>query len=152
MRQLNILKPAKVHNNLNIKKMKKVMQTYLHEGKQRGDCWRACIASILECDIDLFPSPNDIKNWVTLYTEVLARLKKMGYEYNSYSVAGITDKVLSSFDTDGYCIAIGKSPRSTHKRITHAVVWRNGIKHDPHPDCTGLLDITRFEIFTKIKP
>ena len=130
--------------------MKPIMQKHLHKGKVSGDCWRACIASILECDIDLFPSPNDIKNWVILYTTILGILEKMGYEYNSYSVAGITEKKMLCDDTDGYCIAIGKSPRTIKKRISHAVVWRNGIKHDPHPDCTGLLDITRFETFTKI--
>lgn len=124
--------------------MKKVMQKYFHIPKrnQRGDCWRACLASILECDIELFPDPNVITDWPMLYTETLVAIEKLGYKYESIPV--------SLFHENGYCIAIGKSPRSKRTRITHAVVWNNGIVHDPHPDKTGLYDITRFEVFTKI--
>jgi hypothetical protein len=122
--------------------MNPVTQKYLHIGKQKGDCWRACLASILECDIELFPDPNVITDWPTLYTETLVAIEKLGYKYESIPV--------SLFHENGYCIAIGKSPRSKRKRITHAVVWNNGIVHDPHPDKTGLYDITRFEVFTKI--
>ena len=122
--------------------MKPVMQKYLHNSKQRGDCWRACIASILECDIDIFPDPNRIKDWSTLYNDTVELLDKMGYSYESIPVS------MLRCDCRGYIIAIGKSPRSKRKRITHAVVWNNGIVHDPHPDRTGLLDITRFEIIT----
>jgi hypothetical protein len=124
--------------------MIKVMQKYLHipKNNQKGDCWRACLASVLECDIELFPDPNIITDWATLYTETLVAIEKLGYKYDSVPV--------SLFHENGYCVAIGKSPRSKRKRITHAVVWNNGIVHDPHPDKTGLLDITRFEVFIKI--
>lgn len=121
--------------------MKPVEQKYLHIPKigQKGDCWRACLASILECDIELFPDPNIITDWPTLYNDTLEVLDKMGYSYNSIPV--------SHFKGNGsYVVAIGKSPRSKRKRITHAVVWNNGIVFDPHPDHTGLLDITRFEV------
>ncbi len=120
-----------------------VYQKYLHipRKNQKGDCWRACLASILECDIDKFPDPNIITDWPTLYTETLVVIEKMGYKYDSIPI--------SLFHENGYCVAIGKSPRSKRKRITHAVVWNKGIVHDPHPDKKGLLDITRFEIFTK---
>lgn len=54
--------------------------------------------------------------------------------------------------TDGYIIAIGKSPRSTdERRINHAVVWKNGLVHDPHPDNTDILDIIMFEVLIKLK-
>jgi hypothetical protein len=123
--------------------MKKVYQKYLHIPikRQKGDCWRACLASILECDIELFPNPNEIKDWPTLYSKTVEVIYSLGYEYSSRPV--------SLFHENGYCIAIGKSPRSKTKRISHAVVWNNGIVHDPHPDKTGLLDITRFEFLTK---
>ena len=125
--------------------MKPVKQKYLHVSKigQKGDCWRACIASIIECDIELFPDPNVITDWPMLYNNTLEMLEKMGYHYDSIPVSGLKCD-------HGYIIAIGKSPRSKRKRITHAVVWNNMIVHDPHPDNTGLLDITRFEILTKI--
>lgn len=131
--------------------MKTVPQKYLHiSGIQKGDCWRACLASILECDIELFPDPNKIHNWVTLYTTTLGILHKLGYDYTSYSIAGLIEDKLKTTDCNGYVIAIGKSPRSKGKRISHAVVWKNGIVYDPHPDQTGLLDLTRFEILTRL--
>jgi hypothetical protein len=59
---------------------------------------------------------------------------------------------LGSPDTDGYVIAIGESPRSTpENKISHAVVWRNGIVFDPHPDKSGLISITAFEIYYRDK-
>lgn len=127
--------------------MKPVEQKYLHIPKinQKGDCWRACLASIIECNIELFPDPNVITDWPMLYNNTLEVIENMGYHCNSIPVS-----MLKS-DCRDYIIAIGKSPRSKRKRITHAVVWNNGIIHDPHPDKTGLLDITRFEILTKIQ-
>jgi hypothetical protein len=63
--------------------------------------------------------------------------------HNGYSY--VIDNILNCPDTNGYSIAIGKSVRG----VNHAVVWKNGMAHDPHPDNTGLNEITRFEILTK---
>lgn len=122
-----------------------VQQKYIFkQGKQHGDCWRASLASILECDIELFPDPNVVDNWPELYTQTLEKLEQMGYSYESIPISKFKE-------LNDYVVAIGKSPRSKRKRITHAVVWKGGIVHDPHPDHTGLMDITRFEVIRKIK-
>jgi len=126
--------------------MKKVMQKYLHiPDIQHGDCWRACIASILECDIDKFPYHNGDISWPDEYDEMIKILNSMGYNYISNPISNIFYEQLNSPDTNGYVIAIGNSPRG----ITHSVVWKNGMVHDPHPDNNGLVDIIRFEVLTK---
>ena len=123
-------------------------QKYLHiPDKQHGDCWRTCLASILECDIDTFPYHNGDISWPDEYDEVMGILESLGYFYGTMSIDYVTQGMLDCPDTDGYSIAIGKSNRG----LSHAVVWKNGIANDPHPDNTGLVEITRFEVLTKIK-
>lgn len=127
------------------------MQKYMHiEGKQKGDCWRACIASIIECDLESLPDPNVVTDWPSLWSETLAICERLGLSYSAYSV-NVGSEILDPKCLGGYIIAIGKSPRSTEdKRINHAVVWKNGIIHDPHPDKTGILDIIEFDVIRKI--
>jgi hypothetical protein len=130
--------------------MQKVMQKRFVEKDGHGDCWRACIASIIECDIDKLPDPNKCNGWPDIYSKTQETLEKMGFTITSYPVQTYKSR---TFDFDGRIIAIGKSPRSTEeKRINHAVVWFNGIIHDPHPDNTGILDIVSFEEIERIYP
>ena len=128
-------------------------QKYLHiQGKQHGDCWRTCIASILECDINVFSRWELKQTWQEYYPIVLKELEKIGYKWGQYTVENTDQDCLEKYSIDGYVIAIGRSPRSTKEnRINHAVVWDNGIVHDPHPDNTGILDIITFEVLMKIK-
>lgn len=127
--------------------MKPIKQKYLHiPDKQHGDCWRTCLASILECDIDMFPYHNGDISWADEYDEVIKILESIGYIYATMPVNYVVYNILDCPDTDGYSIAIGKSIRG----VTHSVIWKNGIAHDPHPDNTGLVEITRFEILSKI--
>ena len=128
-----------------------VMQKYLSSEKEYGDCWRACIASVLECDIEKFPHPLIDEDWDVYYLKVFDVLEKMGYQWVGYTIENVENSVFEAKDTNGYIIAVGKSPRSTEEnRWNHAVVWKNGIVHDPHPDNTGIKDIITFEILVKI--
>ena len=129
------------------------MQKYLHiPDQQAGDCWRACLASILECDIEDFPRPDNYNDWSNYYPEVLKVITEKGWQWIGYTIENIDSAdILQAKDTGGYVIAVGKSPRSTaEKRINHAVVWKNGIVHDPHPDSKGILDIIIFEVLIKL--
>ena len=131
--------------------MKPVMQKYISSKKEYGDCWRACLASVLECDIEKFPHPKKDEDWDTYYLKVFDALEKLGFQWIGYTAQNADAEVFESKDTDGFIIAVGKSPRSTKRiRYNHAVVWKNGIVHDPHPDNTGILDITTFEILKRI--
>jgi hypothetical protein len=123
-----------------------IKQKYLHiQDSQHGDCWRTCIASILECDVDIFPYHNGDIPWPDEYSEVVQILESMGYDYLSMPINKIKQGMLDCRDTDGYSIAIGKSNRG----VNHSVVWKNGIAHDPHPDNSGISDIIRFEFLIK---
>lgn len=128
-----------------------VRQKYIYiEGKQHGDCWRACLASILECDIDTFPAWELDQEWADYFYKVVCQLESMGYIWGEYKIENTTIDCLMEQGIDGYVIAVGKSPRSTpEKRINHAVVWRNGIAHDPHPFGGGIQDIISFEVIVK---
>jgi len=126
-----------------------IKQKYLHiPGVQHGDCWRTCIASILECDVDTFPYHNGDISWPDEYNEMMQILASMGYDYLSVPINKITQGMLDCFDTDGYSIAIGKSNRG----VNHSIVWKNGMAHDPHPDNSGISDIIFFEFLIKILP
>lgn len=130
--------------------MKPVQQKYIHiEGKQNGDCLRACLASILEVDIDTFPYFSIGMDWSEYYSNVMDTLFDLGWQCDYYIIENCKPELLESKDTEGLIIAIGESPRSTkEKRINHAVIWRNGLIHDPHPDNTGIKDIIGFEVLT----
>jgi len=129
-----------------------VNQKYFHiPGKQNGDCWRACIASIIECDIEDLPIPVIEESWSEYCFRMDKKPAEMGWENNQYCVRSIKENALLSPDTNGYVLALGKSPRfNGSERINHYVVWKNGIVHDPHPENKGILDIIDFEIMNKI--
>lgn len=129
-----------------------VKQKYLHiPGKQNGDCWRACIASILECDIDELPVPVIEESWSEYSFKMDKKLAELGWESIQYPVRCIKEGMLASPDTDGYVLALGKSPRfNGSERINHYVVWKNGMVHDPHPENLSILDIIDFEVLSKI--
>jgi len=134
--------------------MKPIKQKYFHiPNVQNGDCWRACIASVIECDINELPSMPIDESWSEYCQKMDKRLAELGWENCQYPVRRITEDLLASPDTNGYVLALGKSPRfnSSIERINHYVVWKNGIVHDPHPENQGIMDIIDFEIMKKIR-
>ncbi len=131
--------------------MIKIRQKHLNvPGEQVGDCWRACIASILECGVGVFPDPNDFSDepWSVYHDEVVKVLNSRGYKLDAYTVESVEQGELNA----EYLIAVGTSPRSTDlNALNHAVVWRDGVAHDPHPDQTGIIDVKLFEILRPIE-
>jgi len=127
-----------------------VKQKYLHNSITKGDCWRACIASILEYDIDALPDPNFYDDWNEYCQAIEQVVKNLGYDIRSYSIINTKQEMLNSSDTDGYVIAVGASPRFENG-LNHCVVWKNGVVHDPYPDPLYIQSIVAFDILTKIK-
>lgn len=126
--------------------MKPVDQSILyHEGsKIRGDCYRACIASILELPLEEVPHfmqidvdtkeyyLGHVQNWLLEKGMFMMSLPE---EINEYYKWIIDEKY------PGYVIASGVSPRQPEgKTLHHAVVMKSGkIVHDPHPSREGLV-------------
>lgn len=106
--------------------MKPVKQTKF--GKDEGNCFSACLASILEIPLRLIPNfcvewPSD---WLNKTNEWLAGFGLVLIDFN---VEGVPD-------WDTYWIASGLSPRLT---CDHSVVYQgSAMVCDPHPSGDGL--------------
>jgi hypothetical protein len=97
--------------------MIKVSQTITEAG--RGDCLPACLASILECDLDRLPNYHDENWWMDWHNF----LKTHGLN--------LISKGRSAFFWDSYWIGIVPSLNFEGKQ--HAVVMcDNELAHDPN--------------------
>jgi len=103
--------------------MKPVKQVKL-KSDDDGDCFCACIASILELPLSEVPHFTDrlwfrrYNNWLRKFGLKLLRVKNIDLR------------------NSGYTIEVGDSPRYVY----HAVVCKNGKRvHDPHPSNEFLL-------------
>ena len=114
--------------------MKKVYQTKF--GKPEGNCFSACLASILEIDISIVPNFQEPRGeWYKLY-------KKWLNQYNLDLVAlNNWEGESKEFAPQVYAIVGGKSSRG----LAHSVVYF-GLEmiHDPHPEGGGVKDITEW--------
>lgn len=94
-------------------------------GYPEGNCWSACIASLLEMPVSEVPWFLGHDDW---YAAFAAWLRPHGY----YPV---TVPWSAEWCPEGYYILGGRSPRHSH-----AVVARGReIVHDPHPSRDGLV-------------
>ncbi len=130
--------------------MRPVKQTILHDpaNGQYGDCFRACIASLLELPINEVPHVCDGKpeGDTTWYAELSAWLAPRGLVYLEF---GTGDGWAASFAAAGgetFHVISGRSPRGH----LHAIVGRNGEPFfDPHPSGAGLTTVESFGILTR---
>ncbi|MCH9647798.1 MAG: hypothetical protein K0U98_06135 [Deltaproteobacteria bacterium] len=121
--------------------MRKVDQERLHvPGEVAGDCFAACIASILEISIDEIPRPTaeEFEDWSAYWPRLSESLASRGF-YLIFVKTGAegcwsTDTLVSR---GAYWIASGPSPR--YPGTLHCVVMCGGKQvHDPHPSRLGL--------------
>jgi hypothetical protein len=120
--------------------MKPVYQTkYL---KEDGNCLPACIASILEIDLDLIPNPKN-DNWRDELNDWLIK----NHHIFILSVSFNKESVYPDAFNNNYIIGVGKSCND----LFHAVVCKNGvIIHDPFRN-SGLTfdEITEYDLLLK---
>lgn len=125
--------------------MKKVFQTI--KNFEQGNCTQACIASLLEVELD--DIPNFMIGGPNNYHDNMNRwMDQCGLCLISFTIDDIR-----TLD-DSYCIAKVLSPRSTDPDDPkyHSVVWYRGeIVHDPNDDYTDVKYETPTE-FTLIFP
>jgi hypothetical protein len=118
--------------------MTPIDQIVFEDGK--GDCLRACVASITHIPLLDIPNFADDNSYVF---GAIAFLQQRGYRTLRIDLAAgpVRKEYISCPE---YCVVMGASPRATpEKRKGHAVVgrangWSFRIDHDPHPSRAGL--------------
>lgn len=123
--------------------MKPIDQTQFYDEEKgtSGDCWRACLASILELDITSVPHfvAEDRAgggHWFFETEKWLARRNLWIFEKHLSDGTGWIGPIIEGKSGIGYFILNGKSPRGEH---LHSVVAQGGnMVHDPHPSRAGL--------------
>jgi hypothetical protein len=121
--------------------MIRVYQTIISDEEKgiHGNCFPACIASILELRLDEIPKLQDMgSNWFPVLWDFLISRGFTCFGTGRKEEVGSYRK-----GVDGYYIVNGKSPRGFKRG--HSVVFYEGkLVHDPHPSGLGLLDIRDF--------
>lgn len=126
--------------------MKKIDQRKIHDPDNGsvGDCWKACLASIMEFPYEAVPQFELGKSYPEMRLNVdmwLSLFKKCAKYHDKDS------------PPEGYSIAIGTSDRFPREVAVHCCVALDGkVVHDPHPDDTGLTEIDYYETLDDIKP
>lgn len=111
--------------------MKKIFQTKF--GKPEGNCFPACVASILEIEIERIPNYQEGDGvW---YQNFKKWLRKFDYECVALNRSLLAEKDQCP---EVYGIVSGKSPRG----LSHSTVYfKDEMVHDPHPEGGGVKDI-----------
>lgn len=120
-----------------------VMQTKF--GPVEGNCFSACIASILEIPLDDIPA--DLITRTHWFRAINEWLRDSG---RPWRMVCSREWLGASLQLDGvYSIAAGCSTRG----ILHAVVQLGEeMVHDPHPDGTGIASVESRFLFVATNP
>lgn len=121
--------------------MKPVWQSklYLKDGIHNGNCFAACLASLLEVPLWMVPPFDDMfgrgGEWRARTDEWLKRF--FGMQLLRFD-PGIDDEDEPAPVFPEFYIANGLSLRGVH----HAVIHRSGkLYHDPHPSNSGIQSV-----------
>lgn len=108
-------------------------------GEQRGNCWTACIASLLDLGIETVPNfvQIDVDGGPNWFTHTLQFLNERGYHLVS------VDPAAPGQDHYIQCGLSPRSPAADGVEVHHSVIYLHGeLAHDPHPDATGVATMT----------
>ena len=124
--------------------MKPLMQTRFGE---EGNCFAACVASILEVSIDEVPWLEDPENWQDYSLRLNNYLKERhDLKLFAFGFESITSHFPDAL-TDGYYIVSGK----IHGGLEHSVVHKNGeLVHDSNPKKNKIIELECIYLFIKI--
>lgn len=109
--------------------------TFGHPG---GNCFSACVASLLDLSIEDVPYFMDVEDWCAKFASWLV----------SYGFYPVTFRLMDRWRPQGLYILGGKSPRGDHA----VVACENVIVHDPHPSREGLIAIEDATLLVPFRP
>lgn len=131
--------------------MIKIDQTILSskDGKKvKGNCFSACLASLLEIKLDQVPYFAGMRKNVW-QKNLFQWLHSVGYEYDGWLSVDQFSQMKKLKGVDGYFIVAGESPRGAAVG-GHSVIYKNGkMVHDPHPSRAGLKTVKGAYIIIK---
>ena len=137
-----------------------VTQTRLHaDGEPPGNCFAACLASIMETSLDDVPQPgeSDREEWSERYWQSLADfVHARGFELVQFDPPKHPDGRSGRPWTTGellrgkraLCILSGPGPRGTKHAVVGTLAFE--LVHDPHPSRAGLLEVDCIEMLVPI--
>jgi hypothetical protein len=110
----------------------KQSKLYCTDGIHNGNCYTACLASLLDLPLWMVPPFEDMfgrGDWRSRTDDWLKRF----FNLQLVRVEGHEPSSLPE-----YYIANGPAKRG----VNHSVIYQNGeLAHDPHPSCSGLLEV-----------
>lgn len=125
-----------------------VDQTQLHDEMsfKCGDCYRACVASVLEIPIEEVPHFAELHG-DNMFEEADKWFSQRGIYSLRFFIKNYDEDRVYIWGRGAHCIVSGQSPRG--KNIHHAIVgYASGYNidmiHDPHPDRTGIIGSSRW--------
>lgn len=139
--------------------MKMVYQTRLHQPPhQAGNCYAACIATLLGISIDDLPWPNrkEIDSFATYMPRLSERLGALGWHLlriERKDTPCCPSKIVWSssnlLDDQDYYLATGKTSRG----FAHTVIMRGAglLVHDPYPGGNGITETLCVEYLVPLR-
>lgn len=111
-------------------------------GDAEGNCFAACIASLMELDIADVPDFSQVKDKDNNPIHWLDAVDKWLWDRGMRMIVALPEY----YPDNCYYMAWGKSPRG----FEHSVLYYNGeMKHDPHPDGTGIVQVVDIAYFVQ---
>lgn len=107
-----------------------------------GNCLEACIASLLEVDIEQIPILPKDGRWLRIINSWLV---------NNHNIFLLTVEITNPAYIDiafnnSYQIAVGEGARG----LRHAVIYKNGeLVHDPFPEGAGIKEVLEYDLLVK---
>lgn len=129
---------------------RKVMQTKFKPPK--GNCWAACVASVLEMPLSEMPDVEFESTEGMPGDEDVKRFWKKWREWLAERNLGLQRMTLGEGHPfpPGILIVTGQSPRGPWQ---HSVVYRDGeLAHDPHPEGGGVLKVETIDLLYPLDP
>lgn len=109
----------------------------------RGNCFCACIASLLEMHLHEIPEFQNMgTRWYNPFRDFLIRsgYELIGTYYFSRPKFSWANLLEYSPGVDGFFIVNGQSPRTGINTTGHSVIYKECVLvHDPHPSRKGLV-------------